>query len=213
MILIETISQHCWIIATNTEGTLVARQCTKCIDYLSISNFDKNKNFKNGYNSVCKVCDSKRKKKEYTENPDKARQRSKIYRQKNPEASRESSRKSYLKNIDHHKQVAKEWRINNPAKAAFSPMKRQRRLGEANILGDNKLACKQMDDIYKLVKKLNYTSTKIYEIDHIIPLQHSDICGLHVPANLQILERFDNRRKSNQFDRTYENKSWRKDNE
>lgn len=39
-----------------------------------------------------------------------------------------------------------------------------------------------------------------YQVDHIVPINHPLICGLHVPANLQILTEEDNRNKSNTYD-------------
>lgn len=49
-----------------------------------------------------------------------------------------------------------------------------------------------------------------YEVDHIIPLQGGIITGLHVPENMQYLTRQENATKSNIFDGTISNNSWRK---
>lgn len=38
-----------------------------------------------------------------------------------------------------------------------------------------------------------------YEIDHIIPLSHPLVCGLHVPNNVRVIKRSTNQRKGNSF--------------
>lgn len=38
-----------------------------------------------------------------------------------------------------------------------------------------------------------------HEVDHIVPLNHPEVCGLHVPWNLQVIPETDNRRKSNRL--------------
>lgn len=66
-------------------------------------------------------------------------------------------------------------------------------------------------DLYKKAKSMNKEKPRSYNVDHIIPLKHPNICGLHVPWNAQILTQEENFSKRNKWDGTYDNESWRKD--
>lgn len=62
---------------------------------------------------------------------------------------------------------------------------------------------------YERARMMNLLFGAGFVVDHIIPLKHKDVCGLHVPWNMQLLTKADNQKKGNTFDCTYENEGWR----
>ena len=64
----------------------------------------------------------------------------------------------------------------------------------------------------KKKRKLTTHSLKGFQFDHIIPIKHPNVSGLHVPWNLQLLTPEENVKKSNSFDGTYENLGWKSGN-
>lgn len=129
--------------------------------------------------------------------------RHKKYRAENLESCRERSRKNHLKHRDKINQRTKEYKLAN--KARISALNAARRIKR------NKATLPQYRNeltiIYKEAEILKSYGFKV-NVDHIIPINHDLVCGLHVPWNLQILTVADNKLKSNKFDGTLENNSW-----
>jgi len=52
---------------------------------------------------------------------------------------------------------------------------------------------------YRLAIELSRTTKQRYAVDHIIPIQGEEVCGLHVPWNLRVITQEENLKKSNKL--------------
>jgi hypothetical protein len=108
----------------------------------------------------------------YTQNKVKELEKSKLWHKEHKEAVRAHARKYYQKNKGYYK--AK--RTN-----------REKAIKQATPTWVDK---SEFVKIYGEVPQG-------YHVDHIVPIKGSNVCGLHVPWNLQYLSATENLRKSN----------------
>ena len=82
-------------------------------------------------------------------------------------------------------------------KALTSVRKRRHRKATPKwITPGQKLA---MRNLYLKAQELSKIAGQRYVVDHIIPLQSTAVCGLHVPWNLRVITQEENLKKSNKL--------------
>jgi hypothetical protein len=103
----------------------------------------------------------------------------------------------YIKNKDKETIKSAEWSSNNLHKKREYRAKRRATILKATPIWSNSQAIKR---IYSEADFLSKATGIKYEVDHIIPLQGGNVCGLHVPNNLQVIKMADNRKKSARYE-------------
>ena len=120
----------------------------------------------------------------------------KEYRLKNKEAMSRRSRESYLRNREQVLERHRKWdALNEGARSAICARRRAKLL-RATPAWANAFF---IDEIYDLMRRRAKLTGLEWHVDHIIPLQGKNVCGLHVENNLQVILGHDNRRKSNRY--------------
>ncbi len=143
--------------------------CRSCSLDKPESEFYRNRSMARGFDYKCKKC-----RLEYTASWGKTETGAKC---------RKTARRSfYLSNKDYELAKSRQWRNG-------------KRLGTPSWLTKEQL--QEIENIYFLARDCKVTTGEPYEVDHIVPINGKDVCGLHVPWNLQVLPRDINSSKSN----------------
>lgn len=150
------------------------------------------------YRLYCKKCSKKKKDSWRKENKEHHNQKCREWVKNNPEKRKQTvlkySQKPEYK--EYHKKYRVAHRRLNIDKYKARVSARRRRVREAT---PNWLDKTTLEKFYVGAQALTRERQELYTVDHIVPLNGKNVCGLHVPWNLQILHHKENYSKSNKF--------------
>jgi len=129
-------------------------------------------------------------------NKDKQNAKSRAWAKANPEAIRTIDRKHKEANKSKRAEAHAEWAFKNKDKRRATSAKRKAaRLQATPAWADHSAIAL----VYaEAMRKQEETGVRQH-VDHIVPLQSRLVCGLHVAANLQVIEGADNEGKRNRW--------------
>lgn len=144
------------------------KTCSKCGTHKNLSEFYEEKRRNIGFTAECKQC---------------IRDRRIEWNNANPEKKRESNRN---------------WREKcDPGKLAFYSAERRSCELQRTPKWLNDDHKKEIKELYEISGSISWLSENGLHVDHIIPLKGQNVCGLHVPWNLQIIPSSENFKKRN----------------
>ena len=110
-----------------------------------------------------------------------------------------AKQKAYrIANPEKARAVVNAWAAKNPHKKALLTASRRAPSRQATPRWRNKF---YIEEIYDLARRRTKATGILWHVDHIIPLNHPDVCGLHNEFNLQVIPAVKNLAKKNRFDR------------
>lgn len=158
--------------------------CTKCGQDKPFSDYYKQKTGRFGLRPSCKDCITSQNRQYALSNPEKVK----------------GHKDAWVdRNRDKHYGNVSRWRRANPEKHRASQAKRRSSKLNATPQWLTEDQHKDIEAMYFLANRYTKLFGLEYHVDHIIPLQGKNICGLHVPWNLQLLEASMNLSKSNKL--------------
>ena len=175
------------------------KYCSSCKETLDLALFNKNKAKKDGYSNYCKPCKSNADKQYRLQNTKKVKELKQNYYLKNIEVEKDRRKQDYLLNTDAYKARAKQWKENNRAKHNANCMLRHAKKLKATPRWLTQEQKQTIECKYSVARMLTLHGVQKWEVDHIIPLQGKDVCGLHVPWNLQVITETENCKKRNKY--------------
>jgi hypothetical protein len=181
----------------------MTQKCIKCGITKELTEFHVNRDATLGVHSGCKTCKSVYRRNKYALNPEKELVKNREWVLNNPEKAKEFQRDHKRKlrknknSNDKLKKINKKWRDSHTGEILARNAEYKAAKIKATPKWLTKEHRKEIIEYYNLAKDLAWLSEEPLHVDHIVPLRGENVCGLHVPWNLQILPESINCSKKN----------------
>jgi hypothetical protein len=153
------------------------KSCNICHQSKDPADFPVRRKSLDGLSYTCRLC---------------ARERTARWKQAHPHAHAAW----YQENREHKRKYFAAWRAENTERCRENVARQYAMRFHAAPMWADPTA---MRGIYQEAARLMRETGIRHDVDHIVPLRSPLVCGLHVPANLQILTSTENKKKANRF--------------
>lgn len=173
------------------------KTCSKCKITKPLNEFGKDKKMKDGIRYCCKQCNNAASVEWARKYPDRKKAARIKYVTSSP-AANAASKAKYRKNNKEKIALSNlQYRKAKPEKNTEYGASYRAKKAKATPRWLSKFQREQILDFYKMAKELETVFPWKQHVDHIVPIKHNRVCGLHVPWNLQILSVTANLEKGN----------------
>ena len=171
--------------------------CKRCNRTLPTSEFKADSRYKRGFTSWCHECHRERNREWAKENKERRSAKSAEWRKANPSGAKKIWQDFHNRNKEKRAEQYAEWARRNRDKRAASSAKRKAAKLRATPKWVN---WEKVRAIYRQARRLQDFTGVPMHVDHIVPLQGENVCGLHWEGNLQIISASKNCAKFNRWD-------------
>jgi hypothetical protein len=158
------------------------KTCSSCGEAKDKSCFNKRTASRDGLNASCVEC-RKTRRKTYQSEKDYRKKYYKENKEENLQRVSQWYRDNPGKKVEHRKTHRK----NNLLKVRRAEAEKNSRRRSQTPSWLTKEQKKKIMSFYELRDDVRLTTGEEYHVDHIVPLKGKNVCGLHVPWNLQVL--------------------------
>lgn len=136
----------------------------------------------------------------YYANHERYLENKRAYYQNNKETIRAKQKQYRETNYEHILEQNRRWRKNNPIKARIKDTNYRYRKYQAMPSWLTLEHKNNISEIYTMCRTKNKETGVSHHVDHIIPIKGENVCGLHVPWNLQVVTASYNLSKKNKVE-------------